>query len=307
MFVLSVAVLLANDHVLKAAWPGLVTGKLSDVAGVSMVAVLLTAAFARPSIGFGVTATSFALLKTVPLVAILAAPVLGGVTRTDSTDLVALVVLVPLWRWVERSGARPVGLGRSWLIAVQLVAVGSAVFTTTATGCGEEGVSAIAVDQGVVAAVGAGATSTDGGRTWRSARGGGSLSREPRVSCVDGLCVEVDYGSVVERRGGETTMLLDVEAQLAQLERLDPPGCPASPFGGVAVVDVADGRHVVVAMGWLGTLHRGPDEAWEWVAVGGLGVQDTDATPIRWASRWPRRSARRVSVSASRHGRSCSR
>lgn len=81
VFVLSVAVLLANDHVLKAAWPGLITGKLSDVAGVSMVAVLLTAAFARPSIGFGVTAISFALLKTVPLVAILAAPVLGGVTR----------------------------------------------------------------------------------------------------------------------------------------------------------------------------------------------------------------------------------
>ena len=27
------AVLLLNDHVLKPAWPGLVTGKLSDVAG----------------------------------------------------------------------------------------------------------------------------------------------------------------------------------------------------------------------------------------------------------------------------------
>jgi hypothetical protein len=27
------AVLLLNDHVLKQAWPGLVTGKLSDVAG----------------------------------------------------------------------------------------------------------------------------------------------------------------------------------------------------------------------------------------------------------------------------------
>ena len=30
----SIALLLLNDHVLKAAWPGLVTGKLSDVAGV---------------------------------------------------------------------------------------------------------------------------------------------------------------------------------------------------------------------------------------------------------------------------------
>jgi hypothetical protein len=29
------AVLLLNDHVLKPAWPGLVTGKLSDVAGLA--------------------------------------------------------------------------------------------------------------------------------------------------------------------------------------------------------------------------------------------------------------------------------
>ena len=31
--VLALVVLVLNDHVLKQAWPGLVTGKLSDVAG----------------------------------------------------------------------------------------------------------------------------------------------------------------------------------------------------------------------------------------------------------------------------------
>lgn len=97
MFVLSVGLLLLNDHVLKATWPGLVTGKLSDVAGVAMVAILLTAAVARPSIGFAVTAVSVTLLKTVPAVAVMAAPVLGGVTLTDPTDLIALLVLLPLW------------------------------------------------------------------------------------------------------------------------------------------------------------------------------------------------------------------
>ena len=29
----AIALLFLNDHILKAAWPGLVTGKLSDVAG----------------------------------------------------------------------------------------------------------------------------------------------------------------------------------------------------------------------------------------------------------------------------------
>jgi len=34
-------VLAVNDHVLKAAWPGVVTGKLSDVAGPVVVAIVI--------------------------------------------------------------------------------------------------------------------------------------------------------------------------------------------------------------------------------------------------------------------------
>ena len=37
----SIAVLLLNDHVLKAAWPGLITGKLSDAAGLIVLPLLL--------------------------------------------------------------------------------------------------------------------------------------------------------------------------------------------------------------------------------------------------------------------------
>jgi hypothetical protein len=40
----SLAVLLLNDHVLKRAWPGFVTGKLSDVAGMIFFPVLLQVA-----------------------------------------------------------------------------------------------------------------------------------------------------------------------------------------------------------------------------------------------------------------------
>jgi hypothetical protein len=31
VFAVSILLLIVNDHVLKAAWPGLVTGKLSDI------------------------------------------------------------------------------------------------------------------------------------------------------------------------------------------------------------------------------------------------------------------------------------
>jgi hypothetical protein len=43
--VLAVAVLLVNDHVLKRAYPGWVTGKLSDVAGLVFFPLLLVSAW----------------------------------------------------------------------------------------------------------------------------------------------------------------------------------------------------------------------------------------------------------------------
>jgi hypothetical protein len=46
-FVLALAVLLANDWLLKQSFPGFVTGKLSDFAGLAVVALPLFAAFPR--------------------------------------------------------------------------------------------------------------------------------------------------------------------------------------------------------------------------------------------------------------------
>ena len=41
VFVLALVVLVLNDHVFKQAWPGLVTGKLSDFAGLVVAPLLL--------------------------------------------------------------------------------------------------------------------------------------------------------------------------------------------------------------------------------------------------------------------------
>ena len=80
---LAIAVLVLNDHVLKAAFPGFLTGKLSDVAGLASFPLVLVAFWQlldgpvrrqrsgqRPVIvAASVTAIAFALVKTVPAAA----------------------------------------------------------------------------------------------------------------------------------------------------------------------------------------------------------------------------------------------
>lgn len=124
----ALALLLLNDHVLKAAHPGpWLTGKLSDVAWLVVAPVVLGAGLAALRLP-GRLAAGVAL--AVPVVAFVAlqlwAPLgeawvglFGGAHVADVADLVALpgVGLVPLcWRggagsrWLRRAGA-VVGLG----------------------------------------------------------------------------------------------------------------------------------------------------------------------------------------------------
>jgi hypothetical protein len=101
----AVVVLALNDHVLKSRYPAWWTGKLSDVAGLAVVATL-AAVLLGPGPGVAVAAAGFAALKTVPGVAEAARPLLGGVTLRDAGDLVALAVLPPL-AWLLRSTPSP--------------------------------------------------------------------------------------------------------------------------------------------------------------------------------------------------------
>jgi hypothetical protein len=47
VFTGAVALLAVNDHILKARSPGLIAGKVSDIAGVIMIAIALTAITSR--------------------------------------------------------------------------------------------------------------------------------------------------------------------------------------------------------------------------------------------------------------------
>lgn len=127
--ILAIALLVANDHVLKAAYPGVVTGKLSDFAGLVFFPLLLAAASEQVGLRRGMTAVvaatiaaaiAFASIKLSPAAgelyrAALAAlqwpfraafalvagdrvPAVGHVQLVaDRTDLIALVALaVPI-------------------------------------------------------------------------------------------------------------------------------------------------------------------------------------------------------------------
>ncbi|RDI17103.1 hypothetical protein [Lentzea flaviverrucosa] len=113
------AVLLLNDHVFKQAWPGLVTGKLSDVAGLVVapaVLALLSGLFRAGHIGAAaatlLTGAGFAwvkLTRTGAEVASAAWSVVNGpsVVLADPSDLIALPALgLAWWAW-RRSAAAP--------------------------------------------------------------------------------------------------------------------------------------------------------------------------------------------------------
>jgi hypothetical protein len=122
--VLAVLILTANDQVAKALWPGIITGKLSDLAGLVVFPLLLVSldelcrAILRkgeiPSrrtliAAIAITGIGFSAAKVIPLVGdwyrvlwgYLAAPLRGStgpvVLSQDPTDLLALPALAVGW------------------------------------------------------------------------------------------------------------------------------------------------------------------------------------------------------------------
>ncbi len=132
----AVALLVVNDWVLKACWPGLVTGKLSDVAGLAFAPVVLSAAIGlvlalaarlgaridpsltrrRLVLCIAATAAGFIAVKLSPGAADAVAQTLSQLGRRatiqlDRTDLLTLPALVVAY-WIGRDELRRVPLGQ---------------------------------------------------------------------------------------------------------------------------------------------------------------------------------------------------
>lgn len=285
VFALSVVTLLFNDRVLKQAWPGVVTGKLSDVAGVAMIAVLLTALARSRAIGCVLAGAGFAALKTFDTVAEAAAPILGGVTLTDGTDLVALAVLMPVWHWMGAAPARP-RHPTTWRVGVRTVLIGAAVLATSATSCMSDGVQGLAVqtDGSILADTTDGMfVSNDGGVTWEMTDASWDWTEPWNSSCLaDGTCFEIEPRRVVLVQDGQRTVDFELtEEQVNAVYEFGDSGCYAENdrFGSVAAVDTPEGAHVVVSMGSSGIVHRYPDGVWRWERLASYGVDAEIGSP----------------------------
>ncbi len=120
----AIFLLLLNDHILKSAFPSVLTGKLSDFAGLFIFPFLLIFLLGIPFTylripsrwtaftSFSITLVWFAAIKTIPwaneLSAGFAGWLLGFPIRLalDPTDLLGLLSLIPAWGLWSRSEKR---------------------------------------------------------------------------------------------------------------------------------------------------------------------------------------------------------
>ncbi|MFJ8576986.1 hypothetical protein [Micromonospora sp. NPDC093277] len=215
--VLALVVLVINDHVLKAAQPGWLTGKLSDVAGLvltpPLVAVLTALIVPRlppraaAGLGLGLVGIGFTVVKTSGYAAAAASAVWSAVSgpslvRADPIDLLALPALaVALWCW-SRARRDPVGRRSARLVRL-LVLLPAATLAVAATSAiwYPDAVRTTVVDGRLAAGNGESwgtdvrsdtpswRVSDDGGETWRDPTADEKQLLEPRYPPSPGLPV----------------------------------------------------------------------------------------------------------------------
>jgi len=146
---LSIALLLLNDHLFKVIAPSWITGKVSDFAGLFFFPFLLAAALSvllTPlrqfklmiigRIAFAITAAWFTAAKATPFGHTLTVQVVSAMVGhevsviLDPTDLIALVMLWPAWRLWRREAVKA---DRRFSIRAGWLALALATMATVAT------------------------------------------------------------------------------------------------------------------------------------------------------------------------------
>ncbi len=178
---ISLAVLLLNDHVLKLLVPSWLTGKLSDFAGLFFFPFLLAALLGfllrerctNRQIGllaFGITAVWFVMMKTTIWGNVVTEQLASLILQTrtqivqDPTDVMAVSIMIPGWvLWDRTKTTRP----PKWAWLVLLLAAFAAMATSPYPLSPRINRVVWMGDTFVAGGVNSpSATSTDGGKTW---------------------------------------------------------------------------------------------------------------------------------------------
>ena len=213
---LSILILLLNDHVFKVISPSWLTGKLSDFAGLfffpfivaSGLSLLLTKFnFKSQNIGqlaFGFVIIWFILLKTFPFINSLTSQFcsffLGRLTYfvLDWTDIIGLISIIPAWRlWNQYRQRKPTKFAYVALSIGAFAAIATSPIEWTVTNVTD----LVYSDDGVIYAADREtfgkdsyplAKSLDGGITWEFGSANESLhelgeKRYPVKNCLSDL------------------------------------------------------------------------------------------------------------------------
>lgn len=291
----AVLVLLVNDHVAKQLWPGFVTGKLSDVAGLVVAPALLACVLPRRAdlAGIVLTGVGFMLVKTTQVGAELASEAwtwLGGPSRVlaDPTDLLALPAL-GLALWIRHLSTSP---SRARI----LLGIPLAVLAVTATSAapGAPDAKVVEVREEGIAVFGRDfypLLSRDGGVSWSPWRSQDGSATQPRTSaCMEQRCYRLvaDRMKVMESDDGGRTWRVSWEISPGRAKLLDRAldtarCCDHHPLRSEALavqVRPGGGHVVVVANERDGVAVRDVGGTWRRLGFAGFGSNLSTATAI---------------------------
>jgi hypothetical protein len=279
VILVSIGLLLVNDHVLKAVAPGWLTGKVSDFAGLAFFPLLVAIVvgpiarrWALP-VAVGVTGTWFTLIKTSVVASHATERMVESLTGSpativvDPTDLLALPAMATaVWAWNRSVQASP--RARVVIVAVAALSViatsnveDPSVFRVLVVG------DVVVVDSGEYGIE----ASDDFGDSWRagSAQEAAALDSSDRLreacSATGELCIRGTDEVVQEKTGdGEWRVGWSFpEERRGFVNRLQVDGRHDFWVSDIAFVESVDGPVAFVAMAEEGLLRRRVDGSWQ--------------------------------------------